>query len=163
MHWREVAADTLCLLDDGPQLPATLIENDALDVEETSRSSIAITASSAESPTTRATRLSDHLPAKRRSADRRRLDDQRQQLVQQAYDYYTQPAPEGAPVGGMPWFIVDEQPGAAEGTARVEGPRASEGALCLARRAHCRPPRPFLRGKAVGAWPRGDGVYNKQG
>merc|ERR1712159_437865 len=30
------------------------------------------------------------------------FDDELQQLVQQAYDYYTQPAPEGAPYGGMP-------------------------------------------------------------
>ena len=55
-----------------------------------------------------------------------------QQLVQQAYDYYTQPAPEGAPPGGMPWFdaFVDNPalPGNVCGSKDLG---ASEGALCF--------------------------------
>ena len=102
-------------MDDWPELPATLIENDALDVEK------------------RAARVARLHGVLRRVADDARaailtppshektvctttplFDDELQQLVQQAYDYYTQPAPEGAPYGGMPAVRrVRRQPGAA--------------------------------------------------
>ena len=103
--WRTIAADTFVFVADWPKLPATLIENDALDVEK------------------RAARVARLHGVLRRVADDARdailtppknaktvcatvplFDDELQQLVQQAYDYYTQPAPAGAPYGGMPWF-----------------------------------------------------------
>ena len=84
-------------MDDWSKLPETLIQNDALDVEK------------------RAARVARLHGILRRVADDAReaiirppshektvcttvdlSDDQLQQLVQQAYDYYTQPAPEGA-------------------------------------------------------------------
>ena len=131
--WRNIAADTFVFVDDWPQLPATLIENDALDVEK------------------RAARVSRLHGVLRRVADDARdailtppknaktvcetvdlSDDQLQQLVQGAYDYYTQPAPEGAPAGGMPWFdaFVDNPalPGNVCGSKDLG---ASEGALCF--------------------------------
>jgi hypothetical protein len=131
--WRNIAADTFVFVDDWPRLPETLIANDALDVEKRSA---------------RVARLHGVL---RRVADDAReaiirppshektvcttvdlSDDQRQQLVQQAYDYYTQPAPEGAPAGGMPWFdaFVDNPalPGNVCGSKDLG---ASEGALCF--------------------------------
>ena len=133
LHWHEVAADTFVFVDDWSKLPETLIQNDALDVEK------------------RAARVSRLHGVLRRVADDAReaiirppshektvcttvdlSDDQLQQLVQQAYDYYTQPAPEGAPAGGMPWFdaFVDNPalPGNVCGSKDLG---ASEGALCF--------------------------------
>ena len=131
--WRNIAADTFVFVDDWSKLPETLIQNDALDVEK------------------RAARVSRLHGILRRVADDARdailtppknaktvcetvdlSDDQLQQLVQRAYDYYTQPAPEGAPAGGMPWFdaFVDNPalPGNVCGSKDLG---ASEGALCF--------------------------------
>jgi len=131
--WRNIAADTFVFVDDWSKLPETLIQNDALDVEK------------------RAARVSRLHGILRRVADDARdailtppknaktvcttvdlSDDQLQQLVQGAYDYYTQPAPEGAPAGGMPWFdaFVDNPalPGNVCGSKDLG---ASEGALCF--------------------------------
>ena len=133
LRWREVATDTFVFVDDWTKLPETLIQNDALDVEK------------------RAARVARLHSVLRRVADDAReailtptkngktvcttvdlSDDQLQQLVQQAYDYYTQPAPEGAPAGGMPWFdaFVDNPalPGNVCGSKDLG---ASEGALCF--------------------------------
>ena len=47
-----------------------------------------------------------------------------------------QPAPEGAPPGGMPWFDAFVDNPALQAVGRI--------ALCVStRRAHCRPPPPF--------------------
>ena len=131
--WRNIAADTFVFVDDWPQLPATLIENDALDVEK------------------RAARVSRLHGVLRRVADDARdailtppknaktvcetvplFDTQLQQLVQQAYDYYTQPAPEGAPFGGMPWFdAFVENPALPTNTCGAKDLSASGGAKCF--------------------------------
>ena len=131
--WRNIAADTFVFVDDWSKLPETLIQNDALDVEK------------------RAARVARLHGILRRVADDAReaiirppshektvcttvplSDDQLEQLVQGAYDYYTQPAPEGAPAGGMPWFdaFVDNPalPGNVCGSKDLG---ASEGALCF--------------------------------
>ena len=133
LAWRNVAADTFVFVDDWPQLPATLVANDALDVEKRSA---------------RVARLHGVL---RRVADDARdailtppknaktvcetvplFDSQLQQLVQQAYDYYTQPAPEGAPYGGMPWFdAFVENPALPTNTCGAKDLSASGGAKCF--------------------------------
>ena len=131
--WRTIAADTFVFVADWPELPATLIENDALDVEK------------------RAARVARLHGVLRRVADDARdailappshektvcattplFDDELQQLVQQAYDYYTQPAPEGAPYGGMPWFdaFVDN-PSLPTNTCGSKDLSAANGAKCF--------------------------------
>ena len=132
-HWREVAGDTFVFVDDWSKLPETLIQNDALDVEK------------------RAARVSRLHGILRRVADDARdailtppknaktvcetvplFDSQLQQLVQQAYDYYTQPAPEGAPYGGMPWFdAFVENPALPTNTCGAKDLSASGGAKCF--------------------------------
>ena len=131
--WRNIAADTFVFVDDWSKLPETLIQNDALDVEK------------------RAARVSRLHGILRRVADDARaailappknaktvcetvplFDSQLQQLVQQAYDYYTQPAPEGAPYGGMPWFdAFVENPALPTNTCGAKDLSASGGAKCF--------------------------------
>ena len=88
-------------------------------------------ASSAESPTTRATRSSTtfHEKTVRRCVEPLTTSSS----ARPAGLRTTHAGAEGAPPGGMPWFGVRGQPGAAG--VVVEGRKASEGACVLTRRA----------------------------
>ena len=129
----------LFLWTTGRWLPATLIENDALDVEKrAARVSRLHGVLRRVADDARAAILRPPSHETRRLRDDALFDDELH-ARQQARDYYTQPAPAGAPYGGMPcstrsWTTPALPTQGVEGPRRRTAGRSTDGGVRAAER-----------------------------